>query len=62
MVRSGFSTSSGVYPIYVCMRAGIGDVVLGPEKLCYAAQAVGKISGLVDIEDILCDLEFCVGK
>ncbi|KAF5361582.1 hypothetical protein D9757_011560 [Collybiopsis confluens] len=29
------------------------DIVLGAEELRYAAQAVGKISGLIDVEDIL---------
>jgi tRNA modification GTPase len=37
---------------------------LGAEELRYATQAVGKISGLVDIEDILDVIfdQFCVGK
>jgi hypothetical protein len=36
-----------------CPRTDVEDVVLGAEQLCYAAQTVGKISGLVDIEDVL---------
>ncbi|KAH9007151.1 tRNA modification GTPase TrmE [Lactarius hatsudake] len=40
------------------------DVVLGAEELRYAAQAVGKISGLVDVEDVLNVIfsQFCIGK
>jgi len=40
------------------------DVVLGAEELRYAAQAVGKISGLIDTEDVLDALfrDFCIGK
>ncbi|KAJ8517352.1 hypothetical protein ONZ45_g5461 [Pleurotus djamor] len=40
------------------------DVVLGAEELRYAAQAVGKISGLIDIEEILDAVfkDFCIGK
>jgi len=35
------------------IRVHIEDVVLGAEELHYAAHAVGKISGPVDIEDVL---------
>lgn len=40
------------------------DIVLGAEELRYAAQAVGKISGLVDTEDVLDVIfsQFCIGK
>ncbi|KAG6906560.1 hypothetical protein DXG01_013188 [Tephrocybe rancida] len=40
------------------------DVVLGAEELRYAAQAVGKVSGLIDVEDILDAVfrDFCIGK
>ncbi|KAL0064756.1 mitochondrial splicing system protein [Marasmius tenuissimus] len=40
------------------------DVVLGAEELRYAAQAVGKISGLIDVEDVLDAVfrDFCIGK
>ncbi|KAI0301868.1 hypothetical protein B0F90DRAFT_1715971 [Multifurca ochricompacta] len=40
------------------------DIVLGAEELRYAAQAVGKISGLVDVEDVLDAIfnQFCIGK
>ena len=45
-------------------RSGVEDVVLGAEELRYAAQAVGKISGLVDVEDVLDVIfsQFCIGK
>jgi tRNA modification GTPase len=38
--------------------------VLGAEELRYAAQAVGRISGLIDVEDVLDAVfkEFCIGK
>ncbi|KAI0285095.1 hypothetical protein BGY98DRAFT_1105433 [Russula aff. rugulosa BPL654] len=44
--------------------SGVEDVVLGAEELRYAAQAVGKISGLVDVEDVLDVIfsQFCIGK
>lgn len=40
------------------------DVVMGAEELRYAAQAIGKISGNIDIEDILDSVfnDFCIGK
>ncbi|TFK43034.1 tRNA modification GTPase TrmE [Crucibulum laeve] len=40
------------------------DVVLAAEELRYAAQAVGKVSGLIDVEDILDAVfrDFCIGK
>ncbi|KAG5635346.1 hypothetical protein H0H81_011649 [Sphagnurus paluster] len=40
------------------------DVVLGAEELRYAAQAVGKISGLIDVEHVLDAVfrDFCIGK
>ncbi|KAJ7047757.1 tRNA modification GTPase TrmE [Mycena alexandri] len=40
------------------------DIVLGAEELRYAAQAVGKVSGLIDVEDVLDALfrDFCIGK
>ncbi|EIN10245.1 tRNA modification GTPase TrmE [Punctularia strigosozonata HHB-11173 SS5] len=40
------------------------DVVLGAEELRYAAQAIGKISGLIDVEHVLDAVfsEFCIGK
>jgi len=40
------------------------DVVLGAEELRYAAQAIGKVSGLIDIEDVLDAVfrDFCIGK
>ena len=43
---------------------GVEDVVLGAEELRYAAQAVGKISGLVNVEDVLDVIfsQFCIGK
>jgi len=40
------------------------DVVLAAEELRYAAQAVGMISGRIDVEDVLDVIfrEFCIGK
>ena len=40
------------------------DIVLGAEELRYAAQAVGKVTGLIDVEDVLDAVfrEFCIGK
>ena len=40
------------------------DIVLGAEELRYAARAVGKISGMVDVEDVLDVIfdQFCIGK
>ncbi|KIK54451.1 hypothetical protein GYMLUDRAFT_48819 [Collybiopsis luxurians FD-317 M1] len=40
------------------------DIVLGAEELRYAAQSVGKIGGLIDVEDILDAVfrDFCIGK
>lgn len=40
------------------------DVVLGAEELRYAAQAIGKVSGLIDVEDVLDSVfhDFCIGK
>jgi len=40
------------------------DVVLGAEELRYAAQAIGKVSGLIDVEDVLDAVfrKFCIGK
>lgn len=52
------------YLIHACPRAGVEDVVLGAEELRYAARAVGKISGMVDVEDVLDVIfsQFCIGK
>ena len=52
------------YPTDGCPRSGVEDIVLGAEELRYAAQAVGKISGLVDVEDVLDVIfsQFCIGK
>lgn len=40
------------------------DVVLGAEELRYAARAIGKISGVIDVEDVLDVVfkDFCIGK
>jgi len=67
VVRCGFSTTSSpsyIFDSYGCSRAGVEDIVLGAEELRYAAQAVGKISGLVDAEDVLDVIfsQFCIGK
>ena len=66
MVRRVSSTSPGVCDIYFTdvRPTGVEDVVLGAEELRYAAQAVGKISGMVDVEDVLDVIfsQFCIGK
>ena len=40
------------------------DLVLAAEELRYAAQAIGKITGRIGVEDILDTIfkEFCIGK
>jgi tRNA modification GTPase len=40
------------------------DVVLAAEELRYAAVAVGKVTGYIDVEDILDVVfrDFCIGK
>ncbi|KAI0079742.1 tRNA modification GTPase TrmE [Panus rudis PR-1116 ss-1] len=40
------------------------DIILGAEELRYAAQAIGRISGRIDTEDILDVIfrDFCIGK
>ncbi|KAK7061373.1 tRNA modification GTPase TrmE [Favolaschia claudopus] len=40
------------------------EIVLGAEELRYAAKAVGKVSGIIDVEDVLDALfrDFCIGK
>jgi len=46
------------------LEYGSEDVVLAAEELRYAAQAVGKVSGLIDVEDVLDAVfrDFCIGK
>ncbi|TCD70453.1 mitochondrial splicing system relatd protein [Steccherinum ochraceum] len=46
------------------LAAADEDVVLAAEELRYAAQAVGKISGRIDVEDVLEVIfrDFCIGK
>ena len=41
-----------------------GDLVSSAEDLRYAAQAIGKISGSIDVEDVLDVIfrDFCIGK
>lgn len=66
--RCGFSThltlSHVLFRHTDILVLGVEDVVLGAEELRYAAQAVGKISGLVDVEDVLDVIfrQFCIGK
>ncbi|TFK74386.1 tRNA modification GTPase TrmE [Pluteus cervinus] len=40
------------------------DIVLAAEELRYAARAVGKVSGLIDVEHVLDSVfkDFCIGK
>ena len=48
----------------VCCGWITDDVVLAAEDLRYAANAVGKITGAIDVEDVLDVIfrEFCIGK
>jgi tRNA modification GTPase len=57
-------TIYSVFHAYSQIYVAAADVVLGAEELRYAAQAVGKLSGLIDVEDILDAVfkEFCIGK
>jgi tRNA U34 5-carboxymethylaminomethyl modifying GTPase MnmE/TrmE len=49
---------------YLTLALAPDEVVLGAEELRYAARAVGKISGLIDVEDVLDSVfrDFCIGK
>ncbi len=40
------------------------DIVVCAEELRYAAKAIGKITGAIDVEEILDVIfrEFCIGK
>ena len=44
--------------------SGPNDVVLGAEELRYAAREIGRIGGMIDVEDVLDSIfrEFCIGK
>ncbi|KAJ7179503.1 tRNA modification GTPase TrmE [Mycena filopes] len=55
---------SAVQFIDAFLETSADDIVLGAEELRYAAQAVGKVSGLIDVEDVLDALfrDFCIGK
>lgn len=46
------------------LPTGPEEVVYGAEELRYAAQAVGKVTGLIDVEDVLDAVfrDFCIGK
>ena len=67
-VRCAFSNTFDLVSCLILLTdilvVGVEDVVLGAEELRYAAQAVGKISGLVDAEDVLDVIfsQFCIGK
>jgi tRNA U34 5-carboxymethylaminomethyl modifying GTPase MnmE/TrmE len=41
-----------------------GDIVIAAEELRYAAQAIGRVTGDIGVEDILDALfkDFCIGK
>lgn len=43
---------------------GTDDVVVGAEELRYAAQAIGKVTGVIDVEELLDSIfnDFCIGK
>ena len=60
--RCCFSSCVGVSDDFVWTVAD--DVVLAAEELRYAASAVGKISGTIDVEDVLDVIfrDFCIGK
>ncbi|KAL5530556.1 MSS1_2 [Sanghuangporus sanghuang] len=49
---------------YMASFLGTGDVVVAAEELRYAANAIGKITGGIDVEDVLDVIfrEFCIGK
>ncbi|KIY71835.1 tRNA modification GTPase TrmE [Cylindrobasidium torrendii FP15055 ss-10] len=40
------------------------DVVLGAEELRYAAKAIGRVTGIIDVEELLDTIfsDFCIGK
>ena len=40
------------------------DIVFGAEELRYASQSIGKITGGIDVEDVLDVIfrDFCIGK
>jgi len=61
--RAHLESALGFLEAFLDTR-GVEDVVLGAEELRYAAQAIGKISGLVDVEDVLDVIfhQFCIGK
>lgn len=61
--RAHLETALGFLDAFLDTRAP-EDIVLGAEELRYAAQAVGKVSGLVDVEDVLDVIftQFCIGK
>jgi hypothetical protein len=53
-----------LFRVWPWMALAPDDIVLGAEELRYAAQAVGKVSGLINVEDILDTVfkDFCIGK
>ncbi|KAH9978113.1 tRNA modification GTPase TrmE [Lactifluus volemus] len=61
--RAHLESALGFLDAFLVMRDP-DEIVLGAEELRYAAQAVGKISGLVDVEDVLDVIfsQFCIGK
>ncbi|EJU06512.1 P-loop containing nucleoside triphosphate hydrolase protein [Dacryopinax primogenitus] len=46
------------------LALGVEDVVLAAEELRYAAKELSKVTGLIDVEDVLNAVfkEFCIGK
>lgn len=44
--------------------SALGDIVFAAEELRYAAQAIGRVTGDIGVEDILDSLfkDFCIGK
>lgn len=49
---------------HVLRTVGKDDVVIGAEELRYAADALGKVTGAVELDDILDAVfrSFCIGK
>ena len=50
--------------IYLIAMLVADDVVVAAEELRYASRAIGRVTGRVDVEDVLDTLfsSFCIGK
>ncbi|KAL0949053.1 hypothetical protein HGRIS_009146 [Hohenbuehelia grisea] len=62
--RQRIHLESAVRHLDVFLETGAEDVVVGAEELRYASQEIGRISGLIDVEDVLDAVfrDFCIGK